>query len=339
MAAYTGIQGQNILIVSSDPANPTEGQIWYNTTTNLLKGYANVVSNSFASGGAVNTARYGIGAAGTQTATIGFGGGFPFDTLGVVEQYNGTSWTTPPVGLNTKRYAMGGAGTQTAALGIGGQHQPAVPATNAVEFWNGTSWTNNPNMTTPRSNTPECCGTSTAAMAAGGGNPTPNAQTTVENWNGTSWTAGTALNTALMQGMAIGTQTANIVFGGTTSTGSPAVTAVTQSWNGSSWTTVSGGNMNSSRYQIGAGGTQTAGVAFGGSAINTDTVSSAAELWNGSTWTTNPNSLATARSAGGSAGTQSAAIYFSGALQPGAGSPATEEWTGTALATRTITTS
>ena len=40
MAQYTGIQGQNILIVSSDPANPTEGQIWYNTTTNLLKGYA-----------------------------------------------------------------------------------------------------------------------------------------------------------------------------------------------------------------------------------------------------------------------------------------------------------
>jgi hypothetical protein len=39
MAAYTGIQGQNILIVSSDPSNPTEGQIWYNSTSNLLKGY------------------------------------------------------------------------------------------------------------------------------------------------------------------------------------------------------------------------------------------------------------------------------------------------------------
>ncbi len=50
MTAYTGIQGQNILIVSSDPANPTEGQIWYNSTTNLLKGYANVVTNAWASG-------------------------------------------------------------------------------------------------------------------------------------------------------------------------------------------------------------------------------------------------------------------------------------------------
>ena len=97
--------------------------------------------------------------------------------------------------------------------------------------------------------------------------------------------------------------------------------------------------MNSARYQVGAAGTQTAGLAYGGGAINTDAVSAATELWNGSTWASNPNSLVTARSAGGGIGTQSAAIYFSGALQPGAGSTATEEWTGTALGTRTITTS
>ena len=40
MATYTNIQGQNILIVSSDPANPTIGQIWYNTTSNTLKAFA-----------------------------------------------------------------------------------------------------------------------------------------------------------------------------------------------------------------------------------------------------------------------------------------------------------
>jgi hypothetical protein len=38
MANYTGIQGQNILIVSSDPANPVEGQIWYNTTSQTFEG-------------------------------------------------------------------------------------------------------------------------------------------------------------------------------------------------------------------------------------------------------------------------------------------------------------
>ena len=50
MAQYTGIQGSNILIVSSDPANPVEGQIWYNTTSNTLKGYA-FAPASWATGG------------------------------------------------------------------------------------------------------------------------------------------------------------------------------------------------------------------------------------------------------------------------------------------------
>ena len=57
MTEYTGIQGQNILITATDPANPTGGQIWYNSTSNLLKGYQFAIVNAFASGGNVNTAR------------------------------------------------------------------------------------------------------------------------------------------------------------------------------------------------------------------------------------------------------------------------------------------
>ena len=87
MAQYTGIQGQNILIVSSDPANPTEGQIWYNSTSNLLKGYANVVTNAWAAGGNLNTARTYIGSAGTQTAALAFGGSVP-PTTGATEEWN-----------------------------------------------------------------------------------------------------------------------------------------------------------------------------------------------------------------------------------------------------------
>jgi hypothetical protein len=95
MTNYTGIQGQNILIVSSDPANPTEGQIWYNTTSNLLKGYQNVVvAAAWASGGSLSTARATGAAAGIQTAGLYAGG---LDSGGVTtatELYNGTSWTT-----------------------------------------------------------------------------------------------------------------------------------------------------------------------------------------------------------------------------------------------------
>jgi hypothetical protein len=34
MAEYINIKGQNIEVVASDPANPTLGQIWYNSTSN-----------------------------------------------------------------------------------------------------------------------------------------------------------------------------------------------------------------------------------------------------------------------------------------------------------------
>jgi hypothetical protein len=43
MADYINIYGQDILAVASDPANPTQGQIWYNTTSNTLKGQALLV--------------------------------------------------------------------------------------------------------------------------------------------------------------------------------------------------------------------------------------------------------------------------------------------------------
>jgi hypothetical protein len=39
MATYITIKGINIPTVSSDPANPATGQVWYNTGSATLKGY------------------------------------------------------------------------------------------------------------------------------------------------------------------------------------------------------------------------------------------------------------------------------------------------------------
>ncbi len=39
MATYKGIQGYKVEVVSSDPANPQAGQIWYNSTSGTLKIY------------------------------------------------------------------------------------------------------------------------------------------------------------------------------------------------------------------------------------------------------------------------------------------------------------
>lgn len=41
MATYIQLGGVKIPIVSSDPSNPENGQMWYNTTSGQLKGKLN----------------------------------------------------------------------------------------------------------------------------------------------------------------------------------------------------------------------------------------------------------------------------------------------------------
>jgi hypothetical protein len=61
MAEYINIKGQSIEVVASDPANPTQGQIWYNSTSNTLKGGGVSAFGSWATGNGVNTARNYLG--------------------------------------------------------------------------------------------------------------------------------------------------------------------------------------------------------------------------------------------------------------------------------------
>jgi hypothetical protein len=57
MSTYKEIAGTDIEVLSSDPANPVEGQVWYNSTSNTVK--ANFINpGSWATGGDLNTARY-----------------------------------------------------------------------------------------------------------------------------------------------------------------------------------------------------------------------------------------------------------------------------------------
>jgi hypothetical protein len=39
MATYITIHGATIQVIAGDPANPAEGQVWYNSTAGTLKGY------------------------------------------------------------------------------------------------------------------------------------------------------------------------------------------------------------------------------------------------------------------------------------------------------------
>jgi len=331
MANYTGIQGQNILIVSSDPANPIEGQIWYNSTSNTLKGYANV-GGAWSSGGNVNTARHRVGSAGLQTAALLFGG-----TSGVqTESYNGSTWTSLANMSRATGNQMGaGCGTQTSALGFGGYGPPGM--NTASESWNGTSWTATPALNTGRASGGGA-GTQASALFFGGYQILPPGNTygtfaNTESWNGSSWTTVNSMSTPRTGPSGVGLQTAALSIGGQNPIPSSGLTT-TEAYNGTSWT--SGGSLGTGRYGGGASsnGNQTAALFFGGSSP----VRNLTESYNGTSWSTAAN-LSTARYELGGFGTQTAALAASGSPTAGPASTATEEFTNPTIATITLTTS
>ena len=92
MATYKEIKGTQIEVLSSDPSNPVEGQVWYNSTSNVLKGRKSSDAGSWSTGGALNNSRGALAGAGIQTAAIVFGGdGSQY--WNATELYNGSNWT------------------------------------------------------------------------------------------------------------------------------------------------------------------------------------------------------------------------------------------------------
>ncbi len=188
MTTYKEIKGTQIQAVSSDPSNPVEGQVWYNTTSNVLKGQSVTTSGSWATGGALNQFRDQAAGSGTVTSTLVFGGGPPNQDK--TESYNGSNWTEMN-DLNTARRGIAGAGADnTSAVAFGG----GSPGINNTETWNGTNWTEVNNLNQARYNVSVSSADNTAAVAFGGFEPPYTNRT--ESWNGTNWTEVNDLNTA-----------------------------------------------------------------------------------------------------------------------------------------------
>ena len=96
MATYKEIKGTQIEVLASDPSNPVEGQVWYNSTSNVLKGQAVTTVGSWSTQNSMNTARQTLAGSGSSTAALGFGGvgGGPTNELqDVTELWIGSSWT------------------------------------------------------------------------------------------------------------------------------------------------------------------------------------------------------------------------------------------------------
>ena len=74
MTTYKGIQGLNITAVASDPSNPLEGEIWYNTTAKKFRGQGKyVVAAAWStSPTSLNSGRRQCEGSGTANNGIGF---------------------------------------------------------------------------------------------------------------------------------------------------------------------------------------------------------------------------------------------------------------------------
>jgi len=338
MASYKEIFGTNIEVLASDPANPVEGQVWYNSTSNVVKG-AVLQAAAWATGGNLNTAKSDLAAVGTQTAALVTGGwaGDPAadpSGNGQTESYNGSSWTEVN-DLTNFRSSVGGAGIQTSAVVFGGNSGTIPSATrNSVgntESWNGTSWTEVNDLNTARRQMGNSGVDNTSALAFSGYNdPLSSSVTNVESWNGTSWTETTDVNTARTNVGSNGTQTSALLYGGF----GPGRSAQTEFWNGTSWTEVN--DLGTSRYGIrGAGADNTAAVGFGGESAPAGGYQAITEVWNGTSWTEVAD-LSTAGTNRAGNGTAASALASGGYAFPTVFN-ATEEFTGATVVSNTFT--
>jgi len=327
MATYKEIKGTQIEVLASDPSNPVEGQVWYNTTSNELKGLKVLATGSWATVNSMNTSRYyGASSNTSGTASIVFAGGSgPSSTYTLnTESWNGTNWTEVN-NLNAGRNQLAGLGTQTSALAIGGNTYPG-PVINSTELWNGTNWTEVNNLNDAKRLLPGAGADNTSGLVAGGLGPPSPAEAKTESWNGTNWTEVNDLNSSRYQNSMFGTATAALTFGGDQTPDN----TVTETWNGTNWTEVN--NLNTGIKSAASAGynSNTSGIKMGGSAPGAATANT--EEWNGTNWT-EVNNLNTARSDLTGAGNTSSAIVSGG--DPA--SAVAEQWSGTTPSTVTFT--
>jgi hypothetical protein len=308
------------------------------TAALAITGYNGTVVNnveeydgtSWTAGGNVGSTRYNVGAAGTLTAGLAFGGS---GGSSATEEYDGSSWTAGGT-LNTGRNGLRGSGLQTAAIGFGGN-----PTTGATEKYDGSTWTTSPaTLATARYNLGSAVNGTSSSTLAFGGRTDPAVQSVTEEYNSSTnvitpaaWASGGNLSTARYGGApsTSGTQTSTFYAGGANVPGAPTA-GLTEEYNGTSWT--SGGTLppaspSATRDGMGGAGTLTAGLAFSGApplAGLTDT-----DEYDGSTWTA-ANPFNTARYSVTGTGTQTAGLMMGGfSYPPPTNYNNTEEYDGT----------
>jgi len=329
MSTFKEIRGQLIRKYTTNPTNPLEGQMWYNSTTGTLKGAVQLAA-AWSSATVYPTARRDAAGFGTQTAGVVFGGSTP--RTAEANEWNGSSWTgatAVPTAIN----GLDATGPQTAGLTAGG-NTPGSPVTsNTASFdYNGASWSANPTLPVGRTGNATIGGAAaqTAAIAISG---EPSGMTSTSAWDGSSWTVGATVPTWAQGTSGGGTPAAAFCQGNVNDA------TATLDFDGSSWT--AGNSASNGHNYGGAGGLATDGITFGGTQVPNPGVKTVqAELYDGTNWSTGAN-MGTGRSSvhGKCTVTAPACLCATGNVPPSGFSNLTEEFNAAYVATQTLTTS
>ena len=261
--------------------------------------------------GDLNTARKGLGGAGTSTAALAIGGNTG-SVSALNEKWNGTAWTE--VGdINTAREQGGSAGSQTSAVIWSGY--PDSPGV-LTEQWDGSSWTEVADLANKQIASGSAGVSGESAAAISGTNGTANVAT-VEEWTFSGLPPSTPV--AGYSDSVVGDMYYN------SSTGQfKAIKQGVGSW-------ATGGDLNNGRGQIGSASISgnTTGFGFGGWDGPASAVRSYAEQYDGTSWTEGPDMPGTARLAG-AFGVNTSCISAGGSTGPSGApiAPGAFEWNG-----------
>ena len=325
MAGYNEIRGLRVKYLSADPANPEDGQVWYNSTTGNLRLDGIALAASWASGGNLVAGQRNGVTFGIQTAAIFAGGHTPAGTSLNSETYNGTTWSEGNNLLSIADYAAA-AGTSTAGLAFGG-----APFTVKTQSYNGTSWSEVNVLTTGRTDIGGS-GTQTAALAAGGATPGYVASNFSEEWDGTNWSEGNNLGTARYKPTQFGTQTASVTAGGDTG---PANVNNVEEYDGTSWT--AGTVYPSTLAYAASAGTSTVGLVFLGDISPVTGYGATSNTYDGTSWAA---SASLANAGGNTEGCGTGVLALAASGGPSAGRTAgSEEFTGASTQIKSISVS
>ena len=249
---------------------------------------------------------------GTQTASIGFGGGTPGSPGYPANAYtgDGEGWTAGPNLSNNLRYGSGCTGTQTAGIAFGG----SSPNTSNTEELNGTTWTSAAAIPTTGANFPQGVGAQDSAfMLPGTASPT----TATHKYDGTTWSAdASTANPRSGRMSSAGDQTSCVIAG------APSNGTVTEEYNFSintitaaAWSAAPA--LPGARWNTSGAGTQTAGLCWGGSTgPATPTFLNTTFEYSGSSWAAGGTTPISSINQFG-AGIQNAAIGGGGLASPG----------------------